>query len=61
MNNTAPCKGCNERKDMGICHDSCEKYIEFKEINQVIAENRKELKNSISNITRTGIKRAKVY
>lgn len=25
-----PCKGCTDRTEFGACHDTCEKYIDWK-------------------------------
>lgn len=46
--NPPPCKGCTERTEGGICHDTCQKYLNYKEINIAVSKARNEYKRKIS-------------
>lgn len=42
----APCKDCTERTDYGLCHMTCERYLEWeKETREIDAQIREERRN----------------
>ena len=46
INNPPPCLNCSERHT--LCHDTCNKYKQYKEINIEVSKARNEFKRKIS-------------
>lgn len=56
--NNSPCLGCKQR--IFNCHDTCDKYLNFKATNEKISQARIKYKESIANNARHNNGRCKV-
>lgn len=50
---SSPCYNCKDRDDLGLCHDTCDKYWDFKEQLEKIrnVRNSKKLYDDYSHIS----------
>ena len=59
MSNNSPCLGCKERHV--LCHDSCTKYLAFKQIGQAIKDARSEYMNTNGIMVQSVIRQRKRF